>query len=858
MRWLSSVALVAILMVVGCLTVYGAAIGADAKLHFDLPAQPMDRALRDFALQAGCNISFEPTLVVGLQAPVVKGEYPRNVALSMLLAGTPLRAMTVNGNTFQVVADHGGTDPDKKAAERRDLEEIVVTGTHIRGIYGASPVMEIGREEIDRSGYASLSDLMLSVPQDFGGGINAGTIVNNSQVNGRYADNPTGASVPNLRGLGPGSTLTLIDGHRMAAALAAGGADISSIPLDAIGRVEIVTDSASAIYGSDAVAGVVNVILKKDYEGARTSLSYGYAPDGGGAQKRASQLFGAGWTGGNVMLAYEHMQQDAVDAKYRDFTESAQEPNSLLPATKSNSVTVTAKQDVTSSSSVFVDGLYVARDANRYATDLSFSPAPFAYPATLRKLAVAMGAEFNLAHDWKATVSANDAEDKTEQAGVFLTVPVTPSFAERSLGTVRGIEASANGIVGNLPAGPARLAFGLGYRHEGFSAALGVNGGPLNYATSGDRDIRYAFGELSMPLLGRSERTGMDLVDVTVSGRSERYSDFGSTTVPKIGLVYQPTTSLKLRTTWGKAFKAPNLFDINGAPQLILLDLPNPTAPGGSSPALYRAGGNPSLQPETAEAWSIGGDYSSESDARLQVSGTLFDIKYRNRLSSIGSPFAALIDPSYAFYVTPSPSAGYAQSVVNEYPAGAFINETGAPFVPGNVVAVVDTRIVNVATQTVRGADLSANYRVDAGPGNTFLFLNAAYLDLTERDTPQSQLHTLSGLAFYPPKFRARAGVTWKPASWSLTAAVNYLAHESNTQVLPAEGVGSWTTIDASVRYAPSLKGVWEGLSVNLSALNILNRDPPFVSSNIQGLNYDSSNASPLGRMITLQLSKEW
>lgn len=833
-------------------------MGADVKARFDLPSEPMDRALRDFALQAGCNISFEPTLVVALHAPAVKGEYSRNVALSMLLAGTPLRAVTVTENTIQVVADHRVTDLDKQAAERRELEEIVVTGTHIRGVSSASPVMEIGREEIDRSGYTSLSDLMLSVPQDFGGGINAGTIVNNSQVNARYADNPTGASVPNLRGLGPGSTLTLIDGHRMAAALAGGGADISSIPLDAIERVEIVTDSASAIYGSDAVAGVVNIILKRDYEGARTSLSYGYAPDGGGAQKRASQLFGTNWTGGNVMLAYEHMQQDGVDAKDRDFTASAEEPNSLLPATKSNSVTVSAKQDVTSSSSVFVDGLYVARDANRYAADLSLSPAPFAYPATLRKFAVAMGAEFNLGHDWKATVSVNDAEDKTEQASVFLTTPVTPAYAERSLGTLRGIEASANGIVGSLPAGPARLAVGLGYRREGFSDAVGPTGGLLNDVTSGDRNIRYAFAELSLPLLGRSEGTGLDLVDVTVSGRSERYSDFGSTTVPKIGLVYQPTSSLKLRTTWGKAFKAPNLFDTNGEPQLILLDLPNPTAPDGSSPAFFRSGGNPSLQPETAQAWSIGGDYSSGSDATLQVSGTLFDVRYRNRLSNIGNPYGALTDPTYAFYVTPSPSASYAQSVANEYPSGAFFNETGGPFVPGNVVAVVDTRLVNVATQTLRGADLNVNYRVDAGTRNTFLFLNAAYLDLTERDTPQSPLHTLSGLAFYPPKFRARAGATWKPASWSLTAAVNYLAHESNTQVLPAESVASWTTIDASVRYAPTLKGVWRGLSVNLSALNLLNRDPPFVSADIQGLNYDSSNASPLGRMITLQLSKEW
>ncbi len=83
----------------------------------------------------------------------------------------------------------------------------------------ASPTIEIGREEIDRSGYTSIADLMLSLPQNFGGGYNAATAVNNSTINSLYADNPTGASVPNLRGLGPGSTLTLIDGHRMAAGL---------------------------------------------------------------------------------------------------------------------------------------------------------------------------------------------------------------------------------------------------------------------------------------------------------------------------------------------------------------------------------------------------------------------------------------------------------------------------------------------------------------------------------------------------------------------------------------------------------------------------------------------------------------
>jgi outer membrane receptor protein involved in Fe transport len=174
------------------------------------------------------------------------------------------------------------------------------------------------------------------------------------------------------------------------------------------------------------------------------------------------------------------------------------------------------------------------------------------------------------------------------------------------------------------------------------------------------------------------------------------------------------------------------------------------------------------------------------------------------------------------------------------------------------VVAVVDDRLVNVATQTARGADLSLAYRIEGSSSSGVLFLNGTYLDLKQQNTPQSSSQTLSGLAFYPPKFRARAVATWKPASWAVTGTVNYLASETNTQVTPAQGVASWTTVDASVRYAPPLAGWAHGLSVNLAALNILNKDPPFVSSSIQGLNYDSSNTNPLGRFITLQVAKQW
>jgi iron complex outermembrane recepter protein len=868
---------------------------SDVKSHFDLPAEPLDKALRDLAVQANCNISYEPSIVAGLQAPAIRGEFTADYALSLLLKGTRLRAVNVNENTLQILEkpqstsrnaasapkghDEFGvahseinapssaaasadvysnipTAEENQARDKKELEEIVVTGTHIRGVSVPSPVIEIGREEIDRSGYTSITDLMLSLPQNFGGGYNPATIAGNTQVNSYL--NPTGASAPNLRGLGPGSTLTLIDGHRMATGLSGGGADIASIPIDAIERIEVVADSASAIYGSDAVAGVVNIILKRNYDGAKTSLSYGFAPDGGGAERRASQLFGTHWEGGDVLIAYQHTQQDAVDARDRKFTSSALVPDSLLPQTESNSVTLSGTQGLSASTSMFVDGLYIARDANHFESNPYFI-APVDYPSDLRKYAVTAGFNFDLMRDWKAVLFADAAEDATNTTSIYLTTPsTTVAFAESLFGSMRGIEANANGSIATTPSGIVRLAVGAGYRKERFSDALGLTSSSLFNAAEGDRNIRYAFAELSIPLIPHSLRPGLNSLDLTVSGRSERYSDFGGKTVPKVGLLYVPTSSLRLRSTWGEAFKAPNLYDANGVQQLSIMDLPSSI---GSSSALVLSGGNPNLHPETAESWSIGADFASPEFSGLQVSTTFFHIRYTNRIASIPNIFTALTDPLNASFVTPSPSPGLAESVYNSYPPGQIFNETGAAFDPNRIGAIVDSRMVNVASQTARGADLNINYKIGAASNSWLLFLNGTYLDLTQQNTPQSPNQTLSALAFYPPTFRVRGGATWRFNAWALTGSVNYLPRETNNQVTPFQDVGSWTTVDASVRFSPELSGILSGIHFSLALLNAFDRNPPFVllpTSVAQGLNYDSANTNPMGRFLSLQVSKEW
>jgi iron complex outermembrane receptor protein len=848
---------------------------ADAKVRFDLPAETLDKALLDLALQARCNIGYEPSVVAGLKAPAIKGDFTTAEALTRLLAGTRLVTVRVDEKTIRVVekaqdivqspgsaqssdeADNGDSDAGKS-----DLSEIVVTGSHIRGVSSASPVIEIGRDEIDRSGYTSIADLMLSLPQNFGGGYSPSAAVANSPTSLRYSDNLTGASVPNLRGLGPGSTLTLIDGHRMASGLSAGGSDISSIPLDAVERIEVVTDGASSIYGSDAVAGVVNIILRKDYQGADSKISYGFASQGGGSQREASQLFGTSWSGGNVMIAYEHMQQDAVDARYRAFTSAATEPYSLLPETKSNSVTLAATQDISTSTHVFAEGLLVSRDADSFVSE-SGLPGAIQNPSTLRKYAVAAGLTSNVWSDWSTTVFANAAEDASEDDTSYLTLPsLTPGGDLREIGTLRSVEANANGSVAQLPSGPARLAVGIGYQNESFSELFGTTGSAFFQRDNGDRNIRYEFVELSIPLVEHSTFRWLDRLDLTVSARDERYSDFGNKAVPKVGLVYSPVATVKLRSTWSRAFKAPNLEDMHGLQQLAVLDLPDSMSPAGNSPVLAKIGGNPALQPETADTLSFGVDYVPSTTSGLLLSATGFDIKYSNRIAQLENTYAALTDPLNAFFVTRSPGAMQTQALYKSYPPADVFNETGSPFDSDTIAAIVDFRVVNVSRQTVRGADFMASYRIGTDSAGTLFFFNGSYLDLQQQDTPLSPTETLTGLAFYPARIRARGGATWNKAGWSLTGTANYLAHETNTEVVPQQQVGSWTTVDAALKYSPSLPGMFSGLRFSLAVINLFDRDPPRVLTpdTVTGVNldYDAANTNPLGRFVSLSVSKKW
>lgn len=200
------------------------------------------------------------------------------------------------------------------------VEEITVTGTNIRGVeLVGNAVQVIGPEEVIASGKATLSDFLRELPANFAGGVATADNVQGSQDASSAGSNMTGGQGVNLRGLGALSTLVLVNGRRVAAAGQFGDfVDLSNVPLAAIERIEVLLDGASAVYGSDAVGGVVNVILKRRDDGFNSSVRLGTMTQGGGTQTQVSQTWGTSWERGGVLLGYEFNDQQRVRSSDRD------------------------------------------------------------------------------------------------------------------------------------------------------------------------------------------------------------------------------------------------------------------------------------------------------------------------------------------------------------------------------------------------------------------------------------------------------------------------------------------------------------------------------------------------------------
>ncbi|GFE90383.1 TonB-dependent receptor [Steroidobacter agaridevorans] len=884
------------------LAILATAGNAQAMTEWDLPEQPLAKSLREIAAQTDSNIIFDRKLVNDQSAPPLKMKATTEQALKQVLEGTGLTYRHLDDKTVTIQlastdpsittsASYGadgrirlaqaqtgeGAGPRTRIVDGKpllDIEEIIVTGTNIRGIENSTaPVIVLSREYINSTGFSTTTKLIESLPQNFALANQSGLQANGT---GQVSSVSEQGSSINLRGIGEGTTLVLLNGRRLAPGFRSAAADISSLPLTAIERVEILTDGASAIYGSDAVGGVVNFILREDFEGAETRLRAGAAD--GTDEYRVSQALGNSWDSGNVLLSLEYYKRDELLASDRDYIPANVVAPGLLPEDENYSAVFTGEQQLSGSISAFADVLFSQRDSFNRAGRVSplFNETP--NDVDNPQLNATLGMNFGLGGDWQLEVSGSYGSNELEvvRGGGAVAVSSFDSKFESEAARIK-----ADGTVLGLPGGNLRMAIGADYRSETYEDLTTVAGGIVTNSTDTDQDVSSAFAELYIPLVGSPNAVaGVNALEVSLAGRYDDYSTFGSSFDPQYGLMWEPVGGLRLRARYGTSYKAPNLventFGTNSAAAILAQD---PLSPFGFSYQLQVVGIDvDALQAQESTSSSFGLEFTPEAIKGLAVNLNYYQIKYRNRITNPPLPTVLLGDPaSFGSLFIRNPTVDQVNQFIAIAQRGQLgfiplspIDFTFDPnFDPASIEVIVDTRRRNLSLVETNGVDFSTRYDFAVGSSNVALGIDATYvLQIEQQITTTSAPFETDDTFGNAPNLRMRAMASWQRGGWSANTFVNYTdSYTDNRLITTPVSVDAYTTVDARVAYSfptGSSSGFLSGVTVGASVLNLLDEDPPGTQvlsapgAPSFDLGFDPANASALGRFISLEFTKTW
>ncbi|HEX3912164.1 MAG TPA: TonB-dependent receptor [Steroidobacteraceae bacterium] len=866
-----------------------------SKARFDIPAEDLGKALRDFAMQANCNLSYDPTSVQHLKAPAVKGEFTVPDALALILRGTHLRAVNINENTIQVLDSSLSTvesnsprasaitrlayaTPDAQApttvpanqnpaaptttnsaddeSKTSGLEEIVVTGTNISGIENKTvPLLSFDRDAIERSGYASLSDFITALPQNTKSGTNSADGVL-SGITGRF-NNIENSTAANLRGLGSNSTLTLINGHRIAASSFGTGVDLSMIPLSAVERIEVLTDGSSAVYGSDAVGGVVNIILRKDFSGEETSARLDTLSRGGGAVKQIGQSIGRTWSTGGALAVLQFEDSNALGADQRTFTRSLPEPTDILPSSKRYSGVLSAHQDLGASLEIFIDAVLEHDSGQRSVTDVGTPPHEQLIDSKTNSTSANSGFRWQPFGDWHLEGNALFSQVDTLTAEDF--IPAEPPYVNgtpyvNAIETIKEGDLKLDGTVWSSGDASIKAAVGASYRQEEFSA-LPVFNQPVS------RHVHAAFAELYAPLItGSSNIPFVKRLDLSAAIRDDSYSDFGSKTDPRFGVFFSPIDQLDFRVAYSTSFRVPDpteLFDAAAANRIIIESgIPQPGDPTGNTPVLFF--GNQTLHPETSRNLTAGLDFLPTALPGTRFSLNYYRILYSNRITV--APLNATVFLNQDIYGPlirqfPNDAAVAAFVASIQPPQQVFDLSAGRTGLAG-IRYGYNYGVINATREKAEGLDLGAHSLINlSGQAKLNLDFNATYI--RELETAFCETCTSTDLANSygePLKLRLRAGGGWSNGTISANAAVNFANAYSDTNLEPPGRIAAFTTLDLTASWYISASGT----TLSLNILNALNSNPPLTAPAFNHIGYDPTNADPRGRTVSFQVRQAW
>ena len=789
-----------------------------------------------------------------------------SIALLVAATGTGKWAMAQNTTTDTAVQGRAPvtkasakTQPkkstDKSAAPAAtNLQTVTVTGTRIRGGTTPSPVITIGSEQIQQEGFTDLGEVIRSVPQNFSGGQNPGVT---GVTSGNGNQDLTGGSALNLRGLGADASLTLLNGRRLAYDGFSQGVDISAIPVEAVERLEIVPDGASAIYGSDAVGGVANVILKPDYDGVTLGARYGGATDGGLATREYTATAGTTWASGGLIATFKDADVDPIYTRQRSYTKHLVDPYTIYNRSDSRSGLVSVHQSMGDVAEFRLDAFRTERDMTQYyglTTDSYYRYSPKA-SITLVSPSIA----FFLRHDWSLTLSgAYGKDDDIYARHLASTAGSRLADLEYYNNESRSWEIGAEGPLFPVGAGDAHLAIGAGAREYEYHNVPKVSGSPFG----GGENVRFAYAELSVPFVSpASDIPGVHRLEFSAAMRGEDYDSFGQVTTPKLGVIYDPTADFTFKTSLGKSFKAPTLAQLYGNKYAYLWSASAVGASGSPADAtvLMSYGGNADLQAERARTWTTSLAFHPEALPGFDAELSWFDIDYTDRVVLPLNYLQALSNPAYANYVDQSPTPEKIQELFAVY-GGTFYNLSGVAYDPSKVVAIIRDQYLNAARQRIKGLDLSGSYRFDLGSGQLAVRGSASWLESKQTTSAGQAEQALAGTVFNPARLNGRIGAVWASGGFSASGFVNYTGGVTNRVATGTEKTASFTTVDTTINYDVGERaGAFSGLTLGLSVQNLLNRAPPlYTSAFATYVPYDATNYSAIGRFISVSVSKRW
>ena len=666
-----------------------------------IPAMPLNKALSTFAQHQHLQLVYVSKIADDMRTQGAPAGLSPQATLQRLLKGTGLKSRFLNAKTVTI---YSAGDPPASGASSAQKQDSKTT-VSLKAV-----VVTTGTRSFDRTEATSLSPIDVLTPADLvgTGATNLASALRTLLPSFNFpqpsVNDATDAIQPaQLRGLAPDQTLVLINGKRqhttaivnVNGALGRGSSpvDINAIPVNAIDHVEVLRDGAAAQYGSDAIAGVINIILKGGSQHGSASVTGGQFSKGDGSTWQGGvdggfALGKKGW----VHLSFNAMHQDPTnragpDARYPgDPTFGQVTFHFGLPLIKATQGAINLQYDLTPNAQIYAFGVFNKRDVSSggffrsLSTYASSHPSAVAtYPdgflptenSAIRDDSEVVGIRGKVV-GWNYDLSANSGGNhwKLNTSDTFNYSLGGTSPTRFYIGTLTDRQTLLNadfskefnpGMLQN----PLTLAWGLESRHENFEikhgdAASYAGAGAQVYpgyqpgdAGSHSRNSHAIYVDLESDLTNR--------LSAGLAVRNEHYSDFGGTTSAKLSGRYAFNDTVALRGTVSNGFRAPSLqqeyysstainFVADGSGNLVPYTIR--TFPV-SNPAAQALGAQ-SLKAEKSRNYSFGlvltpssglyttlDAYQIDIDHRIILSGNLVGTPVQNYLTSVGIPFVS-------------------------------------------------------------------------------------------------------------------------------------------------------------------------------------------------------------------------